>query len=138
LIVTAVDTNVILDFLTGTPSETAMGAAALKVAKLAGTISVSILVYAEVASNFSSRTRADDFFQEINCKVESIDESTAFLAAQFFAQYKLRGGARERILPDFLIAAHAQLRADRILTRDKRFFRDNFPKLKAVSPEDLT
>ena len=138
MITTAIDTNIILDILTGTPQETLQSSAAIKAAKLAGPVSISILVYAEVTSNFASQARADDFFGLINCRVTSIDEPTAFLAGQFFQEYKRRGGTRTRILPDFLIAAHAQLHANRLLTRDKRFFRENFPKLKAVSPADLT
>lgn len=137
MITTALDANVVLDILTGTPAQSAQSVAALRAAKLVGPISVSIMVYAEIASNFPSRARADDFIHLLNCRVETIDESTAFLAGQFFQQYRLRGGRRTRILPDFLIAAHAQLHADRILSRDSRFFQENFPKLKAVSPEDL-
>jgi hypothetical protein len=137
LIATALDANVLLDILMGTPAQSTQSAAALKAAKLAGPVSVSIVVYAEIASNFPSRARAEDFLHLLNCRVEPINGSAAFLAGQFFQQYKLRGGSRTRILPDFLIAAPAQLHADRILTRDKRFFRETFPKLRAVSPEDL-
>jgi len=96
-----------------------------------------MVVYAEVAPHFPSRVRLDDFFSLANCRIDPIDEPIAYLAARFFWEYRLRGGSRTRILPDFLIAAHAQLRADRILTRDKRFFKEAFPKLKAVSPEDV-
>jgi hypothetical protein len=117
--------------------QTAQSAAALRSAKLAGSVSISILVYAEIASNFPSRSRANDFLQLLDCRVEPMEETTAFLAGQLFQQYKQRGGTRTRILPDFLIAAHAQLHTDRILSRDKRFFQANFPKLKAISPEDL-
>jgi predicted nucleic acid-binding protein len=66
-----------------------------------------------------------------------VDEETAFLAGKFFREYKLRGGTRDRILPDFLIAAHAQLYADRLLTRDHRFFTGSFQGLIAVAPQDL-
>jgi predicted nucleic acid-binding protein len=134
---TAIDTNVILDILTGSPQDMSQAESAIEAAKLAGSLSISILVYSEVSSNFTSRGRTDDFFGLLHCKVESVDEPIAFLAGQFFRQYRLRGGSRTRILPDFLIAAHAQLYADQFLTRDKRFFRETFPKLKAVSPADL-
>jgi predicted nucleic acid-binding protein len=137
LITTALDSNIILAVLTGTPAQTVQSSAALRAVKIAGSVSISIVVYAEIASNFPSRARADDFLHLLNCRVETIDESTAFLGGQFFQQYRSRGGSRARILPDFLIAAHAQLHADRILTRDKQFFRENFPKLRAVGPEDL-
>jgi predicted nucleic acid-binding protein len=123
--------------LTGTPAEIQRGEKVLRAAKRVGPICISTIVYAEVASHFPSRQRADDFFALAQCRVDPVDETTAYLAARFFLEYRLRGGSRTRILPDFLIAAHAQLRADRILTRDKRFFKETFPKLKAVSPEDI-
>lgn len=137
MITTALDTNVILNLLAGEAAEINQTSKALEAAGLPGPLVISAIVYAEVAGNFPSRSRADDFFTLLHCRVDPVEESTAFLAAQFFGQYKLRGGGRSRILPDFLIAAHAQLKADRILTRDKRFFRETFPRLKALTPEDL-
>jgi predicted nucleic acid-binding protein len=135
--ITAVDANVILDTLTGSPNEISLAHAALRAAQADGGIVTSAVCYAEVAQRFQAKAKADDFFALLGCNIEPLDEDTAFLAGQFARQYRLRGGNRTRILPDFLIAAHAQLRADRILTRDKRFFKDTFPKLNAVSLEDI-
>lgn len=137
MITTALDTNIILSVLTGDATEVHGGHQVIKAAGQAGQLVTSVIVYAEVAANFPSQSRADDFFRLLNCRIEPLEDATAFLAAQFFWQYKRRGGGRSRILPDFLIAAHAQLRADRLLTRDKRFFKEAFPKLRAVSPDDL-
>jgi predicted nucleic acid-binding protein len=134
---TAVDANVVLDALTGASSDVQSAQDAMRAAKIAGDLIISAIAYAEVAARFESKAKADDFFSLLACKVQPLDESAAFLAGHFFRQYRKRGGTRTRILPDFLIAAHAQLNADRILTRDKRFFRDTFPKLKAVNPADL-
>jgi hypothetical protein len=36
------------------------------------------------------------------------------------------------LLPDFIIAAHALLRADRLLTLDPTRYRQDFPKLRVV------
>jgi hypothetical protein len=134
---TAVDANIILDILTGSPEDIQTAESAMVAAKEAGQTIISAVAYAEVVAQFKSKVRADDFFALLSCRVESIDQDAAFLAGQFFDQYKRRGGKRNRILADFLIAAHAQLNADRILTRDTRFFGPNFPRLKAVSPADL-
>ena len=134
--ITAVDANIILDALVGTQQEISLAHAALRSAEASGDVVVSTVAYAEVAQRFAAKAKADDFFDLLGCRIEPLDVECAFLAGQFARQYRLRGGSRSRILPDFLIAAHAQIRADRLLTRDKRFFRE-FPKLKAVSPEDL-
>jgi hypothetical protein len=135
--ITAVDANIFLDLLTGPVLEVRRTDAALTAARKSGSLSVSAVCYAEVSRNFASMDETNEFFDLLSCKVDMIEQKTAFLAGQFFEQYKNRGGTRNRILPDFLIAAHAQLHADRILTRDTRFFGPNFPKLKAISPEDL-
>jgi predicted nucleic acid-binding protein len=135
--ITAVDANVLLDVLTGSSKEIQIAHSALRQAESAGAIITSVVAYAEVAAQFTSKVRAKEFFDLLSCKIQALDENAAFLGGQFFDEYKQRGGKRTRILADFLIAAHAQLNADRILTRDTRFFGPNFPRLKAVSPADL-
>jgi hypothetical protein len=45
-----------------------------------------------------------------------------------------QGGRRGRIVPDFLIAAHAQLHADRLLAHNRGFYRDYFAKLNLWDP----
>jgi hypothetical protein len=135
--VTAIDANIFLDLLTGSFADVKGAHAALAAAKKSGSLVVSMVCYAEISRNFSSTDETDEFFALLSCRVDKIEQNAAFLAGQFFEQYKRRGGTRTRILPDFLIAAHAQLNADRILSRDTRFFGPNFPRLKAVSPADL-
>lgn len=59
---------------------------------------------------------------------------SSLMAGEFFARCLQRGGKAGRRLPDFLIAAHASLHADRLLARDRGFFRDCFPRLTVLSP----
>ena len=135
--ITAVDANVILDVLVGSEDEAANSQAALYSAHRSGGICISVVSYAEVAQRFPTKSKIDDFMRLLSCKVDDLDGESAFLAGHFSRQYRLRGGSRTRILPDFLIAAHAQIHADRLLTRDSRFFSANFPHLKAINPRDL-
>jgi len=44
------------------------------------------------------------------------------------------GGSRTRLIVDFLIGAHARERADRLLTRDRGFYRAYFDELEIVDP----
>ncbi len=62
----------------------------------------------------------------------------AVQAGECFSRYLSRGGKRGRIVADFLIAAHAQHHADRLLARDDGFKSDYFHDLRLFSPEELS
>ena len=59
------------------------------------------------------------------------------LAAESFAAYAVRrrrsgGGSPKRLLADFVIASHALLKADRLMTRDPQRYKLDFPKLRLI------
>jgi predicted nucleic acid-binding protein len=59
------------------------------------------------------------------------------LAAASFAAYAVRrrrsgGGSPKRLLPDFIIASHALLQADRLMTRDANRYAVDFPNLRLI------
>jgi predicted nucleic acid-binding protein len=137
MVTTSVDTNIFLDITSGELAAKRAATSALDVSAEAGPIVISTVCYAELAVSFPSASTLDDFLFLLKVRTTPLDKPTAFLAGQWMLAYKLRGGTRTRILADFLIAAHAQLHSDRLLTRDNRFFTDVFPNLKAVAPDDL-
>lgn len=51
-----------------------------------------------------------------------------------FRIYLQRGGKRGRVVPDFLIADHAQLHADGLLARDRGYYPDYFSNLNLLAP----
>ena len=61
-------------------------------------------------------------------------QASALLAGEMFRAYLQRGGKRGRVVPDFLIAAHAQTHAQRLLARDRGFYRDYFKQLNLWDP----
>ncbi|ADW68464.1 type II toxin-antitoxin system VapC family toxin [Granulicella tundricola] len=134
---TVVDTNVLLSAIIYSELGSASATNSLVIAAAFGTLTTSAICYAELARRFSNRRNLDALLEQFECAVRGVDESTAFLAGRLFEQYRERGGSRERILADFLIAADAILNADRLLTRDHRFFGTSFDGLVAVAPEDL-
>ena len=83
---------------------------------------------------FSKQSHCDSFLDELRVRVESLTPATSFLASRYWLSYLRSGGKRNRILPDFLIAAHATNQADALVTRDRGFYRTHFPKLKVIDP----
>ena len=58
----------------------------------------------------------------------------ALEAAKAWQSYRTRGGRRARVAADFLIGAHAVCQADRLLTRDRGFYRGYFKRLSILDP----
>ncbi len=131
---TAVDTSVLLDLLTddathGTASETA-----LRNSRAEGRLVVCECVLAELRPALSKDSEVQSLLDDLGIDYVACSRESALLAGRHLAKYFQRGGLRGRIVPDFLIAAHAQLHADRLLARDRGFFRDYFSSLKLVDP----
>lgn len=57
------------------------------------------------------------------------------LAARAFAQYKVSGGKKDKILGDFYIGAHAEVEGFSLLTRDLGRYQTYFPKVNVMYPE---
>ena len=55
-------------------------------------------------------------------------------AARAWRGYRTRGGKRERVAADFLIGAHAMEQCERLLSRDRGFYRECFKGLKLLDP----
>jgi hypothetical protein len=45
-----------------------------------------------------------------------------------------RSGGKDRIVAELLVGGHALIQADRLLTRERGFYRDYFKQLKLVVP----
>lgn len=128
---TLVDTNVLLDIVTEDPTWATWSGEALADAADSGILVLSPIVYAELGARFS---RIEDLDEAVSDFVrEPLPWDAAFLAGRAHAQYRLRGGTRERTLPDYLIGAHAAVRGYRLLTRDATRYRTAFPRLTITS-----
>lgn len=74
------------------------------------------------------------FLADWNLSFAPANEAVALLAGEMFGSFLKRGGKRGRVVPDFMIAAHAQVLADRLLARDRGYYRDYFAQLPLWDP----
>ncbi len=135
--ITALDTNVLLDILLPNEKFFDRSRRALEDAATAGSLVLCDSVYAELCVHFRTQRECDEFLEENAIRVESLSRAASFLAGRVWRDYRRQGGKRERILADFLIGAHAQLQASRFLSRDRGFYRRMFPSLELIDPSNL-
>ena len=133
--ITAVDTNVLLDVFIPSDEHGPQSREWLSAAYNAGAVIICDLVYAELVPAFSSRMSLDSALRELGAALSPINSSIAYEAGLRWKLYRESGGPRNRIIIDFLIGAHAASTADAFLTRDRGFFATYFPDLKG--PEVL-
>ena len=65
---------------------------------------------------------------------DPLTRDAALAASAAWYRYRRRGGSPTRVTADFLIGAHAIQRADRLLTRDRGFYRAYFRGLRVLDP----
>jgi predicted nucleic acid-binding protein len=133
-VITAVDSNVLIDVLGPDPVFGPRSAQALRDAIQHGGLVACDVVWAEVGARFPSVEAAQGALSLLTISFSALDEREALDAGATWAEYRRRGGRRERVVADFLVGSHARARADRLLTRDRGFFRTYYADLEIVDP----
>ena len=132
--ITAVDTNVLLDVFGADESFGELSAAAVRSCSREGRLVACEVVWAELASVFPSPEEAAESLDRVPVDFSAVEQATALSAGEVWREYRRRGGTRTRLVADFLVGAHARLQADRLLTRDRGFYRSYFADLEIVEP----
>jgi predicted nucleic acid-binding protein len=107
---------------------------ALRACLAEGSLIACEIVWAEVAAAFPSLDAAATAMSALGVRFSAIDADVALSAGGAWSAYRAAGGRRQRVIADFLIAAHALGEAERLLTRDRGFFRRYFRALAVLDP----
>src|SRR5258708_4918518 len=118
--VTAVDTSVLLDVVADDPRWADASEAALRRASQEGSLMIGECVLAELVPAIGEAA-IGEFLDDWNIRFLPSSRIVAVLAGKMFAAHLTRGGKGGRVLPDFLIGAHAQIHAERLLARDRGY-----------------
>ena len=131
----AVDSSVLVDVLTGDARYGDASAEALALALSQGEVVLCDAVAAEVQTLLETRETVMDSLKEFGLRFDPVLEAAAVRAGHMQRRYRDRGGARQRVVADFLIGAHALLQCQALITRDDGFFRDYFKGLRLIVPK---
>ncbi|GAB1407458.1 type II toxin-antitoxin system VapC family toxin [Thermomonas brevis] len=131
----AVDSNVLLDILTGDQTFAEASESSISDALARDEVVVCDAVVAEVQAMLDTQADLIETLASIGVRYEPIHEGAAMRAGHMNKRFRARGGKRERVVADFLIGAHALMQCSALITRDAGFFRDYFKGLKVIVPK---
>ena len=117
----------------------------LRQALARGPVVVCDVVVSEVVSGLASFGKGGaallGALEEAGIAYNAVASRAAVRAGEMQRRYKERRRSAglpavgERMVPDFLIGAHALLQCTALITRDAGFFRDYFKGLKVIVPK---
>ncbi len=133
--ITAVDTNILIDVFEPDPVFGPLSKEALKRCLHEGAVVACEVVWAELAVAYThARDDLISIMGEIGIQYSTMNLEASLAAAKYWFEYLKGGGRKKRIAADFLIGGHAMIQCDRLLTRDRGFYRDYFKGLDVITP----
>jgi predicted nucleic acid-binding protein len=129
-----VDTNVLVDVLEDDPRWADWSVRQLQAQSQVHELAINPVIYAEISLAFASPEALDETLQSMNISLREIPRPALFLAGKAFLKYRRGGGAKNSVLSDFFIGAHAAVARCGILTRDARRYSAYFRTVPLVLP----
>jgi predicted nucleic acid-binding protein len=129
-----VDTNVLLDLVTGDPRWGQWSRQQLDVAAARDEIAINDIIYAELSVGYSRIEELDAMICNAGLVSAAIPRPARFLAGKAFQLYRAGGGIKTGVLPDFFIGAHAVISDSALITRDAARYRTYFPGIALIAP----
>ena len=132
--ITAVDSSVLPDVFGADPVHGPASREALRRCLAEGSLVACEVVWAEVAAAFPEPADAADALSRLGVLFSPMSADAASGAGAAWQAYRRRGGPRQPVIADFLVGAHALVQAERLLTRDRGFYRTAFVDLLVLDP----
>jgi predicted nucleic acid-binding protein len=132
---TLVDTNILVDIAVRDATWLEWSRTQLLGAMQRGSVIINQIIFSEFSYRYDDIDVVEELLPRSQFIREGLPWAAAFAAAYAFRRYRAGGGRRERVLPDFLIGAHAAIRGHRLLTRDPSGYRTYFPTVELITPD---
>ncbi len=132
--ITAVDTSVLIDVFGADTRFGQPSANALRLCLNEGALVACGVVWAETRAAFPDDDEFARAVRALRIDFSPPTEQASTLAGLAWKNYRAAGGRRERVVADFMIGAHAVTQCDRLLTRDRGYFKKYFDGLVVLDP----
>ena len=129
-----VDTNVLIDVLEDDPVWADWSIQQLRAQSSIHELVINPIIYAELSQTFSTFEGLDDVVSQLGLRMQEMPRPALFLAGKAFTRYRKLGGAKNNVLADFFIGAHAAVKKLPLLTRDAKRYRGYFPSVELIVP----